>query len=263
MPNEIVALAEDVLKAFGIWRLPVNPYNIAREEGIRLKPGVYSANFDARIEYYPAYYRFGIFYRSVGRPEGRIRFSISHELAHFYLPAHRDRLERGVMHHCESDFRSRDPVEQEADRFAAELLMPRPLFIRAVSDFRQGVCTLNDLCTLAERLETSVTSTVLRYCECDIEGSTAVFSQDGVVRWACASEDMRRLGLSFVRSGSPVPRGSKAAELLQKIQAGEPGETVAGVVHSTTWFDRPKRPRLYEETMQLGDRVLTWLTIDT
>lgn len=263
MPDEIETAAEEVVKAFGMWRLPVNPFDVAREEGVRVVPGVYGESFDARIEYYPAYGRFVIFYRDVGRPEGRIRFSIAHELAHFYLPTHRQRLEEGRMHSSKPDFRSREPLEQEADRFAAGLLMPRLLFRKAVNDFRQSVCTLRELCTLADRLETSITSTVVRYCECDIEGSAAVFSENGVVRWTCASEDMRRLGLSFVRSGSSIPRGSKTAQLLERMHAGQPSEIVDGIMDSRIWFDRPQRPRLYEEAMKLGDRVLTWLTIDT
>src|SRR5579862_4276167 len=202
MPEEIAAAAEEVLRALRMWRLPVDPFAIAKEERILLAPGVYGEGFDARIEYYAQFQRFGIFYRDFGKPEGRIRFSLGHELGHFFLPEHRERLLSGKVHDSESDYRSRDPIEQQADQFAANLLMPRNLFVKEVKSFRQSVCDLKDLGKLAGRLKTSVTSTAIRYCDCDIEGATAVFSRNGIVQWTYASEDMRHLGCHFVKSGS-------------------------------------------------------------
>jgi Zn-dependent peptidase ImmA (M78 family) len=262
MPDEIAAAAEEVLRALGMWRLPVDPFAIAKEERIRLVPGVYGEGFDARIEYYAQFQRFGIFYRDFGKPEGRIRFSLGHELGHFFLPEHRERLLSGKVHDSKSDYRSRNPIELQADRFAANLLMPRDLFVKQVKSFRQSVCDLKDLCRLAARLGTSVTSTAIRYCDCDIEGATAVLSENGIVQWTYASEDMRHLGCYFVESGSAIPRDSETAKLLKLLDGGPTDQVVGHQIDSHVWFDGPKRNLLYEEAMQLGNRVLTWLVID-
>jgi hypothetical protein len=180
MADDIIAkTAEEVLRSLGMWRLPVDPLQIADEEGIKVKPGEYSDGFDARIEYFPMFRRFGIYYRAVGVNEGRMRFSLGHELGHYYLPHHRERLEKGESHNSESDFKSRDPLEHEADQFAAELLMPRELFQKYVSGYRQSVCCLKELMELASRLKTSIISTAIRYCECYIECSMLVLSQNG------------------------------------------------------------------------------------
>jgi IrrE N-terminal-like domain len=245
-----------------MWRLPVDPFAIAREERILLGPGLYGDGFDARIEYFASYRRFGIYYRELGRTSGRVRFSLGHELGHFYLPQHRERLLKGISHDSQSDYRSRDPIEQEADRFSANLLMPRSLFVSEVKGFRRSVCDVKDLCTLADRLGTSITSTAIRYCDCEIEGTTAVFSQKGIVQWAYASEDMRQLGCYFVKSGSSIPRDSETARLLKLLDGGPTGQVVGHQIDAHVWFDWPKRKWLYEEAMQLGDRVLTWLVID-
>jgi hypothetical protein len=89
---------------------------------IHLSPGFYGDRFDGRIEYYRDLDEFCIFYEhpASGRTEARVRFTIAHELAHFYLPEHRARLREGKWHNSVTDFASRDPREAEADEFAAE-----------------------------------------------------------------------------------------------------------------------------------------------
>jgi Zn-dependent peptidase ImmA (M78 family) len=164
--------SKDVLHSLDMWKIPINPFAIAREEGIDLAPGDYGEKFDARLEYLPSVKTFVIYYRESGRTEGRIRFSIAHELGHYYMPEHREGILKGKLHNSECDFRSRDPREQEADDFAASLLMPKELFVQEVHRHYNRVCTLRELSSMAERkFETSITSTARRYCECGIEAA--------------------------------------------------------------------------------------------
>lgn len=262
MVDEIALAAEDVLRTLKMWKLPVDPFAIIREEKILLAPGAYDGGFDARIEYFPPHKRFGIFYRQTGRTSGRVRFSLSHELGHFYLPEHAECLLRGEMHNSESDYSSRDPREQEADRFAANLLMPSDLFIREVKQFRQSVCDLKDLMRLADRLQTSVSSTAIRYCDREIEPALAVFSKKGIVQWTCFSQDMKALGCWFVKYGSQIPAASQTAKLLERLQSGPTDEIVGHRIDPHVWFQWPRCKWLYEEAVQLGDRVLTWIVVD-
>src|SRR4051794_26996765 len=87
-PLDIEAVAKATLIALRMWRLPVNPLAIAKEEGIELAPGRYGEKFDARIKFIGSAKTFILFYREscYGPTEGRVRFSIGHELGHFYLP---------------------------------------------------------------------------------------------------------------------------------------------------------------------------------
>ena len=50
----------------------------------------------------------------------RCRFSLSHELAHYYINEHRIGLQSGLMepHGSLTDLNKRDPIELEADYFA-------------------------------------------------------------------------------------------------------------------------------------------------
>ena len=132
-------LAQSILVSLGLWRLPVDPFEVAKREGIFLAEDDYPDGFDARIEYFPNGNKFGIFYASAGvwRTPGRVRFSIGHELGHYYLPEHRAIIRSGKNHNSESDYSSRNPMEQQADYSSADLLMPIPLFRDELNFFRE------------------------------------------------------------------------------------------------------------------------------
>ena len=259
-PN-VSAQAEEVLKTLGMWRLPVDPFKICEVEDIELVPGRYGDNFDGRIRYLREVDVFALAYEEAGgrRSRGRVHFTIGHELGHYYV--HRDYLLSGRSHGSQADFRSRDKMEQQADEFAAALLMPLDLFREAVRSYRQHVCVLRELCELADRLQTSVTSTVRRYCQADIEPCAVIFSRDGIVQWACYSEDMRRLNMGFVPFGQRLPRGSRLAKSFdQLVRDGH----IEGEVEPTEWFERPYHRRLIWEEGMLMSRdgmVLSYLTL--
>jgi hypothetical protein len=264
MPSRIAELAEETLRSLRLWKLPVDPLEIIKREGIEVSPGIYGEGLDARIEYYPSVGEFCIFYELPGgwRTEGRVKFSLGHELGHYFLPLHRERLRNGYRHNSITDFVSRDPMEQEADEFSADLIMPVELFRKELKTFRGGFCTLGDLGRLANRLGTSLTSTARRYCDSDGEACTIFFSDAGIIRWGKSSEDMRRTGMYWYEYGTEPPCGSKTAEYWESVRCNEPTELLSGRVDADVWFSRPGADHLWEEVMPLGGtgRVITQLT---
>lgn len=252
-PKAIEAFAASVLKDHGLYKLPVDPFEIAKREGIRLAPGSYGGRFDGRLEFHRKKGRFLLFYADgrTGRTDGRIRFTIGHELGHYYLEEHRRYLTSGLWHGSHTGFVSDNRLEKEADRFSAALLMPAELFRSEIRRCFGRICTLKNLIRLSERLGTSITATVLRYCELDIEATSVILAQDGTVRFHVPSYDLRRLGFGYVATGSPVPATSKTARLL------EPGadDFVEGEIDAEVWYDRAGT--LYEEAHRLGYTGLT------
>jgi len=250
--------AVKVLKDLELWNLPVDPKQIAKLEGIQLVEGAYGEDFDARIEFLPSIQKFAIFYQGVGsgRPEGRVNFSLAHELGHYYL--HNAYLLSGASHNSESDFASKNPMERQADEFAAALLMPRDLFAARVKRLSRGICTLKDICRLSEHeFCTSVTSTALRYCKCDFEACALILSRAGRILWADYSTDMQMLNMKFIPFGSPIPEDSWSAEV------DDPSPRVEGTVDADVWFQHPNRTELWEEAMVLGRTglMLTFLSL--
>ncbi|WZO97338.1 ImmA/IrrE family metallo-endopeptidase [Isosphaeraceae bacterium EP7] len=250
----IEAYAASILKAHGLYKLPVDPFEIAKNERIRLAPGIFGGRFDARLEFHRKKGRFLLLYadKRTGRTEGRIHFTIGHELGHYYLEEHKEYLLSGLWHGSHTGFVSDNRLEREADRFSAGLLMPADLFRTAVARFRQRVCTLRDLITLSERLGTSITATVRRYCELDIEASSVVLAREGVVLFHVASYDMQSLGYRFVRHRSRVPQTSKTARLL--VEGSD--EFSEGKIEADVWYEN-RRGTLWEEAQRLGNTGLT------
>lgn len=254
--------AEAALKNLDLWRIPVDPFEVARKEGIELLPGEFSDGFDGRIRFIKEISCFAISYRRTGfrRSEGRVRFTLAHELGHYYL--HRKYLLTGECHSSVTNFVSKDQMEVEADKFAAALLMPMELFRKRINVLRSRVADLSDLVKLANNeFQTSITSTVRRYCTSDVEPCGAIFSRDGIVQWCHFSEDMRLSGMGYYPFGSQLPGESIT---VGKLAQSTGGEIVSGAVKPLKWFDNPRHDGyLWEEAMPLGNTglVLTYLTL--
>jgi len=75
--------------------------------------------------------------------ENRKRFTLAHEISHYLL--HRDQIGDGITDDALYRSTLSDHIETEANRLAAQLLMPR-LLVRTV--FKSGVRALADLCKL-------------------------------------------------------------------------------------------------------------------
>ena len=147
---EVVKCAEDVVEGLRIAAFPIDPIQIAEGKGITVqswKPtkqgvsGFLMKHGDA----------FGISYSSFISNQGFINFTVGHELGHFFLPGHVDKLFAGdaSIHYSHSGYISNDDCEKEADLFSATLLMPEVLFrnaIRGSGDGFQAIEKLAGLC---------------------------------------------------------------------------------------------------------------------
>lgn len=264
--------AKEVLE---IHRVPedvaVNPFALAKLERIHLAPGTYDDCFDGRIEYRGAgpKGRFFLFYalRGPRRPEGKVRFSVAHELGHYFLPRHRDFLISGKWHGSTTGFVSDRKTEREADYFAAALLMPEARFTAEVRKKAHGICDLRNLIDLADRVfETSIISTVIRYTHLNFEPCAVVLSRAGKILYIIASDDMKLVGLGWVDRGARVP----ALSVTARATAAPPPPDLYGArdlvrdgVEAEVWYPERRPRRLWEEVHRFGgDLALTFLTVD-
>jgi hypothetical protein len=130
-----------------------------------------------------------------GLPEEQRRWAIAHELGHV-------ELHPGVSYVglCTGEDMLFDYLgsgrEQEANAFAAELLMPEALFARKCDVAR---VTWTPIKSLAEEFKVSVTASALRFLAFTYDRVAVVSSKDGVVQWTRATRDF----------GPRLNRGSK------------------------------------------------------
>jgi Zn-dependent peptidase ImmA (M78 family) len=129
-------MARKCLKKQGVTAPPVPVEEIIRAEGFHLKLVEYPDDTSGE-----SWWKEGVGYIEVNRRHhrNRQRFTMAHELGHLVMRHVRYRsedlsvLERPPPGEEEEegetiDLEARDPVEVEANQFAAELLMPRQLF---------------------------------------------------------------------------------------------------------------------------------------
>lgn len=236
--------------------LPIDLDKIIRSEGnIRPRPANYGAKFDGRIEYISDKKIFILYHPAVISP--RVRFSIAHELGHFYIPEHRNLLLTGKSHNSKSGFISDKRLEREADEFAAYLLVPERYLNKLIA--KRTFLTLKDLLQLANELQVSATAMAIRYTRMTPEPCAVILSQDGQQKFYLASEEMEYTGFQW-RGRKDIAWDSATAEAAKNQGSGEVFEKES---NSDVWFSSRKgRCEIWEEAFPLGytGLVLTMLS---
>lgn len=242
--------AEKVVRDRSITALPVDPFAIAGGLGIEVlaKPvsaaGVSGMLLRARNS-------FGIAYATHIDNAGFQRFSVAHELGHYFLPGHIDAvLADGDMHESHAGFASRDRYELEADHFAAGLLMPRQLFIPAIRDAGDGLTAIE---YLRGRCETSLTATAIRYAQCTSDPVAIVVSAGHAIDYCFLSDALKELdGIDWIRKHQVVPRGTPTFVFNQDTGNVQRGERAEGTSELQQWFGGARTIEVTEDVLGLG-----------
>ena len=119
----------------------VQPEAIIEANDITMSFGAYGNTFDGMLECEQG--RFHIYYnedRLERADSGRARFTLGHELGHFYVDEHRNGLLGGASPHGSvCDFNPSTLLEMEADTFASNLLLPRTRFRSAATSTKKAI----------------------------------------------------------------------------------------------------------------------------
>ncbi|WP_408587479.1 ImmA/IrrE family metallo-endopeptidase [Novosphingobium sp.] len=245
----------------GFDSFPIDPFEIARAEGIQLWPkkpeqfgvsgGIVFHGDDVAI-----------FYSTDIVSEGFQRFTVAHELGHYFLDGHPAAImESAPVHVSRAGFsEGAQPIEIEADHFASGLLLPTTLVQRHLDHQAVG---LEGIDALAEVSRCSLTAAAIRSAECSPYPIAVVVSRSDQVRYAFLSDSFKKLDrLDFLRRGSPLPN-----TLTRNFNA-EPGNVASGrrASASTTlsaWFGARRRLELDEQVVGLGSYGFTLTVLST
>lgn len=139
--------------------------------------------------------------------QGKRRFVAAHELGHYELHADEP------IFVCDTaafyDWHRHRPAETEANRFAAELLMPRARF---VEEGRAVPPSLDAVSALANSYRVSLTAAAFRYVDLNVFPSAIIFCRQGRIEWSIVSDS---LPLQYVGPRRPVHAHSGAGEYFQ------------------------------------------------
>jgi len=144
----------------------------------------------------------------------RERFTLAHELGHFFINEHRIGLKEGYLNPHPSNFelRRNQQIEKEADCFAGSLLMPVSLFREFTKGKKFSLDLIKDI---SASFQTSILSSSLRFAEIGNHEIMVVFSKDNIVKWYRKSDDFPNMPFRF-KVGQKLPPTSVAGEFFTK-----------------------------------------------
>lgn len=185
-------LAERIALQYSI---PISLIEIVKEEEIELVCDDYGKDtFDGLTVYER---EDDIFYIHLNTARGnrpdkvKGRFTLAHELGHYFIDHHRTALINGIMqphYHNYNQFGNNEAwiIEREADDFAASLLMPWSLLKPDLQNEKFGGSLIKELSC---RYNVSFSAMAIRCLKCAYIPMMLVYAQDGKVKWQLHSED--------------------------------------------------------------------------
>ena len=172
-----------------------------------------------------------------GQADGRRRFSIAHELAHFHIPAHHDSHSEARCNERDMRIRGHDAArrEWEANDFAAELLMPQRLF---AEDAKHRELSIEGVDGLASSTMYNVSrlAAAWRLVQVTRERAALVVSTNGRIEWVVRSSTFATWLTD--RGQELRPDTLAAASFRGEGTSGQPLE-----VPAAAWFDDPAAAR--------------------
>jgi len=166
---------------------------------------------------------------------GQYRFVVAHELGHHLL--HR---RKGLTALClESDMLRYEATgrESEANRFAAELLMPEKLFAPKC-DVAQPSLSVVD--RLAQEFQTTLTSAAIRFVDLCPEACALVWCEDRAIKWFSRGEDFA----GWFNVGAKLDSGTCAYDAFDGKVVRERPELVC----AEAWCEGARVDDIYEHT---------------
>jgi len=260
---QITQTAKQVLKDHEIDALPIDPILIAKNCDILVQPKPDTSSGVSGLLCRVGN-NFGIMYATHVPSEGYQRFSVAHELGHYFLPGHIDAV-LGIndTHESRAGFVSSDNYEREADQFAAELLMPENLFRRALKSCEDGLVGIEQL---AMQCGASLTATAIRYTKFASIPVAIVVSSGHRVDFCFLSEAMNEFkGLNRLKKGELIPSRTLTSSFNSNPTNIEGAKKESSNGDLDDWFGGNFEVELYEEVVGLGSygRTLTVLTTTT
>ena len=159
---------------------------------------------------------------------GQRRFIIAHELGHVLLHPNIRQIDQVDIRQTQNFNLRQEPEELEANYFAAELLMPRSFF---ASDTKNTEPSWDSIRTLADKYQTTNSSTAIQYINTTKEAVFLVASEAGERSWFAISESARDF---FLTDTTRVHRYTCAYELLTEGKTHSRSEQIP----AGAWLNR-------------------------
>lgn len=152
-PNDVDEKAQEILKNNYVIAPPVNVREIVENEGLE----VIEMPFKDEINNVSGYIdtEKGRIYVNTADSKNRRNFTLAHELGHWLM--HRKKLQEdpdkyAILYRIAIGKANDDPIEKQANRFAAELLVPQEIFKKYYAKYKDDIEKLSNLFQVSQEV---------------------------------------------------------------------------------------------------------------
>lgn len=185
----------------------------------------------------------------------RGRFTLAHELGHYFIDAHRIGLKKGILepHPSIINRKQFNSIEREADYFASCLLMPESRFKQDVFKKKFSFQLIDNLCT---QYKVSRTACAFRFAQIGNHPIMIVYAERGIVKWKLESDDFP---YKWLLNDKNVPANTVMGEYFTQSNTRDIYKTEQ--VWAMDWFnyvkDRDTGRAFYEHCIPYKDKALS------
>lgn len=254
-------LGENFARERNCTSLPVKPIEVAENLGILVEP-IPPENAGASGILLYSGSSFGIMYATYLNNNGFENFSVAHELGHYSIPEHPEKILINGQHVSHAGFTSLDQTELEADHFAAGFLMPAYLFDPEINKSQSGLKAVE---ALARACKTSITATAIRYAQRTPDPVAIVISEGQKICYCFMSDEFKEIkGLTWIKKDTRLPKNTVTSRFNSLDSNVLNAVKSEGEARFFDWFSCTSLLELYEEVVGLGGygRTLTVLSVD-
>jgi Zn-dependent peptidase ImmA (M78 family) len=217
--NQICKLAENIAIEFSDKNITLLE-EIARFESLLIHYDDYEDAFDGMLLYDTDIESFHIHINTnTKNPKysKRSRFTLAHELAHFFIDEHRLGIKYGYLdpHASFHNINHKSLIELEADYFASCLLMPKNKLNASSKKYKQETgnkkFSFDTILWLSNSFQTSVLSTLIKFAEYGTHEIFVVVSKNNIAKWFIKSTDFPNWKFKF-KIGDTIPNTTVAGE---------------------------------------------------
>lgn len=255
--EELADLADAVLAEHQAGTKAIDPVPIVTAKEIRLVFGRYGDAYDGMLRHKAN--RFSLFCnldRVETKNSRRARFTIAHELGHYFIASHRNALKAGLAPHHRSfcEYESKLFVEQQADCFASNLLLPRASFLKTARGCGPG---LGGVLSLSDHFDTSVTATAIRYAALGVAPCIVIKWNADRFGWKWLAEDAYAAGYRKTIEDKATVVPHSATDKAFAATAPPPERYFKSATTAAYWFPfvtagSSRDVMLHEHAMPLG-----------
>ena len=147
----------------------------------------------------------------------RGRFTLAHELGHYFIDTHRIGLKNGLLkpHPSLTNKAQYFSIEREADYFAACLLMPEERFRKDIGNKKFGIKVID---YLRSEYKISRTACALRFADIGNYPLLIVYAENNIIRWSYSSEDFP---FKWMINDKIVPRNTVMGDYFNNNHTAE------------------------------------------